>query len=59
MAASIEISYFNSFWAKQIRDGIGNDPVWPNGYPYNEDIPIIGVAAFPGNETPEPDAYLN
>ena len=50
MAASIEISYFNSFWAKQIRDA-GNDPVWPNGYPYNEDIPIIGVAAFPGDGT--------
>jgi hypothetical protein len=48
MAAAIEISYFNSFWLKQVRDG-GNDPVWPNGYPYNEDIPIIGVAAFPGN----------
>ena len=38
MAAAIEISYFNSFWLKQVRDD-GGDPVWPNGYPYNRVAP--------------------
>lgn len=33
MAASIEVSYFNSFWLKQVRDSF-NNPVWPKGYPY-------------------------
>ena len=66
MAAAIEISYFNSFWLKQVRDG--NDPganvVWPNGYPYNKPVadggigPIVDKAGnaldpFPG------DAALN
>ena len=62
MAAAIEISYFNSFWLKQVRNG--NDPganvVWPNGYPYNKPVadggigPIVDKAGnaldpFPGS----------
>ena len=34
MATSIEISYFNSFWLKQVLD-LDAAPVWPKGYPYN------------------------
>ena len=57
MAAAIEVSYFNSFWLKQVRDN-GNDPVWPNGYKYNQEAPIQPGPAdnppaklnpFPGN----------
>ena len=56
MSYAIEISYFNSFWVKQVRDN-GNDPVWPNGYPYNQTIPIqpggnpapAPLDPFPGN----------
>ena len=40
MAASIEVSYFNSFWLKQVRD-TNSDAVWPDGYPYQ--------SAFPGS----------
>ena len=40
MAAVIEISYFNSFWLKQVRnDNAVPTPVWPNGYPYNRSAP--------------------
>ena len=55
MAATLEISYFNSFWMKAVNDaGTGNwdaEPVWPNGYPYNASSPISGVPAFPGTAT--------
>ena len=40
MAAVIEISYFNSFWLKQVRNANAvPTPVWPNGYPYNRSAP--------------------
>jgi len=42
MAASIEVSYFNSFWLKQVRNS-SDEVVWPNGYPYQ--------SAFPGTAT--------
>ena len=57
MAAAIEVSYFNSFWLKQVRDLL-NNPVWPNGYKYNQAAPIQPGPAnnppaqldpFPGN----------
>ena len=43
MAAAIEISYFNSFWAKQVLDS-SDAPVWPDGYPYNASFPGTAVA---------------
>ena len=59
MATSIEISYFNSFWAKTVNKeikvppvvGVNEpSPVWPGGYPYNELDPIsVAVGAFPKN----------
>ena len=53
MAATIEISFFNSYWMKAVNSsgtGSGNaEPVWPNGYPYNASTPISGVPAFPGS----------
>ena len=50
MATVIEVSYFNSFWLKQVsKIDTTEQATWPNGYPYNEDIPIEGVAAFPGD----------
>ncbi len=57
MAATLEISYFNSFWMKAVNNaGSGGgawnaEPVWPNGYPYNASSPISGVPAFPGDAT--------
>ena len=53
MAATIEISYFNSYWMKQVNSSSSN-PVWPNGYPYNTGsnaLPLLGggtLADFPG-----------
>ena len=57
MAATLEISYFNSFWMKAVNDGGSGGGawdaavVWPNGYPYNATDPISGVPAFPGTAT--------
>ena len=57
MAATLEISYFNSFWMKAVNDGGSGGGawdaavVWPNGYPYNATDPISGVPAFPGSAT--------
>jgi hypothetical protein len=57
MAATLEISYFNSFWMKAVNDGGSGGGawdaavVWPNGYPYNATDPISGVSAFPGSAT--------
>ena len=54
MATTIEVSYFNSFWIKQVNDTNSN-PVWPNGYPYNtgaDALPLLGggtLPDFPGN----------
>jgi hypothetical protein len=42
MAASIEVSYFNSFWLKQVRD-TNSDAVWPDGYPYQSSFPGTAV----------------
>jgi hypothetical protein len=40
MAATLEISYFNSFWMKTLNGNGGDigqiNPVWPYGYPYND-----------------------
>jgi len=48
MAAAIEISYFNSFWLKQVtNDDATPQPVWPNGYPYQSGFP--GSIAFPAS----------
>lgn len=53
MATTIEISYFNSYWMKQVNTANSN-PVWPNGYPYNTGanaLPLLGggtLADFPG-----------
>jgi hypothetical protein len=50
MATVIEVSYFNSFWLKQVsKTGAPEVATWPNGYPYNAVIPIEGVPAFPGD----------
>ena len=47
MAAAIEISYFNSFWLKQVtNDDATPQPVWPNGYPYQSGFP---GSAFPAS----------
>ena len=49
MAATLEISYFNSFWMKAVNnngDGGGAwtaEPVWPNGYPYNASTDPFGL----------------
>ena len=43
MAASIEVSYFNSFWLKQVRNS-SNEVVWPNGYPYQNTFPGTATA---------------
>jgi len=54
MAAIIEVSYFNSFWMKQVNTTNSN-VVWPNGYPYNtgaQALPVLGggtIAAFPAS----------
>ena len=53
MATTIEISYFNSYWMKQVNNANSN-VVWPNGYPYNtgsDALPLLGggtLADFPG-----------
>jgi hypothetical protein len=52
MATTIEISYFNSYWMKQVNTANSN-PVWPYGWPYNTGsnaLPASGggtLAAFP------------
>lgn len=52
MATTIEISYFNSYWMKQVNDA-NSVPVWPFGWPYNtgsDALPASGggtLAAFP------------
>lgn len=55
MAATIEISYFNSFWIKTVNN-TNAQPVWPSGYPYNTGNPIVGsngveLDDFPGTGT--------
>lgn len=52
MAATLEISYFNSFWIKTVNNNL-SQPVWPMGYPYNDGNPIVGsngveLDDFPG-----------
>ena len=60
MAATIEISYFNSYWAKSVSDGTYQG-TWPNGYPYNTGanaLPLLGggtLPAFPGNAQEQSD----
>ena len=52
MATTIEISYFNSYWMKQVNTA-DSTPVWPFGWPYNtgsDALPASGggtLAAFP------------
>lgn len=52
MATTIEISYFNSYWMKQVNNASSN-VVWPNGWPYNtgsDALPLLGggtLADFP------------
>ena len=52
MATTIEISYFNSYWMKQVNTA-NSVPVWPFGWPYNtgsDALPASGggtLAAFP------------
>ena len=49
MATTIEVSYFNSFWIKQVNDTNSN-PIWPNGYPYNtgaDALPLLGGGTLP------------
>ena len=53
MATTIEISYFNSYWMKQVNNA-SSSVVWPNGWPYNtgsDALPLLGggtLADFPG-----------
>lgn len=54
MATTIEISYFNSYWIKQVNDAgtpaVDSAPVWPNGYPYNTGsnaLPLLGGGTLP------------
>ena len=60
MATTIEISYFNSYWAKSVSDGTYQG-TWPNGYPYNTGanaLPLLGggtLPAFPGNAQEQSD----
>ena len=57
MAATLEISYFNSFWMKTLNgnpvtDQIG--PVWPYGYPYNDATnPLIPGTVYAQNVDPQ------
>jgi len=57
MAATLEISYFNSFWMKTLNgnpvtDQIG--PVWPYGYPYNDATnPLIPGTVYAQNVNPQ------
>jgi hypothetical protein len=44
MATVIDISYFNTFLLKQVSNS-SEAPVWPNGYPYNQYIPITSFSA--------------
>ena len=52
MATTIEISYFNSYWMKQVNNA-SSTVVWPSGYPYNtgsDALPVLGggtIADFP------------
>ena len=57
MAATLEISYFNSFWMKTLNGNpvtaqIG--PVWPYGYPYNDATnPLIPGTVYAQNVDPQ------
>ena len=57
MAATLEISYFNSFWMKTLNGNpvtaqIG--PVWPYGYPYNDATnPLIPGTVYAQNVNPQ------
>ena len=59
MAATLEISFYNSFWLKTIAksSGGGWNASWPNGYPYNtgsKALPLAGggtLPDFPGGGT--------
>ena len=52
MATTIEISYFNSYWMKQVNNA-SSSVVCPNGWPYNtgsDALPLLGggtLADFP------------
>ena len=52
MAATIEISYFNSFWLKSVSGSVGFEAVWPQGYPYNTGTNALPLGVvnndFPG-----------
>jgi len=55
MAASIEVSYFNSFWLKQVRDD-NNNPIWPKGYPYNRGD--VAPFDYPGDALADDDNWV-
>ena len=55
MAATLEISYFNSFWIKTVNNAAAQ-PVWPMGYPYNESNPILGANGVPLDDFPGTNA---
>jgi hypothetical protein len=56
MAATIEISYFNSFWIKTVNNQSAQ-PVWPSGYPYNTGNPIVGSNGVELDDFPGTGAY--
>jgi hypothetical protein len=54
MPATLDISYYNTFLLKQVTEkspeGLQlNIPIWPKGFPYNEEIEISeAIGPFPG-----------
>ncbi len=49
MATTLEISYFNSYWMKQVNNS-SSIVVFPNGYPYNtgsDALPVSGGGTLP------------
>lgn len=57
MAATIEISYFNSYWMKQVNNASSNI-VWPFGWPYNTGGNAL-PAAGGGTLAPFPNTAVN
>ena len=55
MPATLDISYYNTFLLKQVTEkspeGLQlNIPIWPKGFPYNEEIEISeAIGPFPGS----------
>ncbi len=59
MPATLDISYYNTFLLKQVTEiSVDppnppiqlNTPIWPKGFPYNEDIEISeDIGPFPGS----------